>query len=105
MTVDPMRHAAMLTMLDGLGAHVEAMGGGSSAWWIDLGTAADGQPAPGYALITDDSGLDHDNDPRRAIWMVGRYVTAEHGETAELHDGKTFWDACAIVRAWVEAAK
>ena len=46
MTRDPMRHAAMLTMLHGLGAYVEAMGGNCTAWWINIGEAVGDQPAP-----------------------------------------------------------
>jgi hypothetical protein len=47
--------------------------------------------------------MDHKGDPAAAIWMVGRYVTAEAGEAAELHDGKTFAEAVAIVTRWREA--
>jgi hypothetical protein len=105
MNADPMRHAAMETMLYDLDSHVEEMGGGCVAWWIDLGKATGDQPAPGYALITDVDGSSIDGDPRAPEWTVGRYVTVEHGDAAELHDGKTFWEACEIVRGWAEAAK
>ena len=95
----------MQQAMDALGAYIEPMGGGNTAWWINLGQPESDEPAPAYALITDDSGCDHDGDPNAATWMVGRYVEAELGEAAELHCDKTFSEAVAIVRGWVEAAK
>ena len=69
------------------------------------GKAVGDEPAPAYALITDVDGSSIDGDPDAPEWMVGRYLTVEHGDAAELHDGKTFAEAVAIVTAWREAAK
>ena len=97
--------ADMRSTMGALGGYVEHMGGGCRAWWINLGEAVGDEPAPAYALITDVDGSSIDGDPDAPEWMVGRYLTVEHGDAAELHDGKTFAEAVAIVTAWREAAK
>lgn len=90
------RKAAHLEIIDNmvtpLGAYVEQMGGGTTAWRVNL-------PQDRYALITFHD-ADHEGNPAAPHWMAGRY--AEGMDQLDLHADRTLAQAVAIVRCWMQ---
>ena len=86
-----------------LGGFVERMGGGLTAWWINI-DPPEVKPQR-YALVTFYEG-DHEGDPDEPHWMVGLYdEDFSIGDAKEFHDDKTFAEAVSIVTGWADHAR
>lgn len=81
-----------------LGGRIEHMGGGLTAWWFDIDTAASR-----YALLTYYEG-DHEGPPEAPHWMAGLYDGAA-GEQLLCHDALSFHGALARVIGWSDEAR
>jgi hypothetical protein len=83
-----------------LHGYVEQMGGGLTAWWINLGPAGSDEPSKRYALVTHHES-DHEGDPDEPVWIAGLYSeNYSIGDAEEYRADVTFDAAVEIVRGW-----
>lgn len=91
--------------MEALGGFVEQMGGGLTAWWINIGAVENDEPAKRFALVTYYCD-DHEGDPDERVWVAGLYDD-EHtiGAAEQLHADISFDEAVSIVTGWADHAR